>query len=350
MKNIAIIALDGMLGSSVSDLLDTVRAANIFIGERLGQDGKSEQLIDNKPARFAWHILSLDGHKPADMGPWVRVEVDGALAESAEPYNMVLVPALAARSPAAIVEGLARYQPLYGWLRSQWQRGASIAAVETGTVLLAESGLLDGRTAATCGWLRDLFSERYPAVHLAAAAAGGVSEQDHIYCAAALSLTTPLSLRLLDRFLTSDITNLLEKSLFSNTRGDVQAPGVALPGLTGPILDIDDELVARAQYWFQRNMAEKVTLADAAESMLVSGKTLARHFKRVLGITPHAYLQGIRIDTAKSFLLHTDLPVETIAERVGYRDVAFFQQVFRSQVGLTPLAFRRRGQAEKTEA
>lgn len=342
MKNIAVIALEGMLVSSISELLDTARTTNIFIGERLGKDGKGEQLVDNKPARFAWDILSLDG-APVDTGPSVQVEVAGAVTEAQEPYDVILVPALAERSPAAVFASLEGYRPLYAWLQSQWQRGAVIGAVGTGTALLAESGLLDGRMAVTCDWLYDKFQQRYPAVRLVP---GDFSDQDRIHCVAALSLSTRLSLRLLEGYLTSDITNLLEKSIFSNTRSDVQPPGVLLPGSAGEALNIDDELVARAQYWFQRNLAEKVTLADAANSMLVSGKTLTRHFKRVLGITPHAYLQGIRIDTAKSMLLHSDLPVETIAERVGYRDVTFFQQVFRHQTGLTPMAFRRRGASE----
>jgi transcriptional regulator GlxA family with amidase domain len=230
--------------------------------------------------------------------------------------------------------------PLYPWLREQWQRGAVIASVATGTVLLAEAGLLDDRPATTSWWLEDMFRQRYPRVLLDTSR--DITEQDRIYCAAALGVNTRLSLLLMTRFLSSDISNLLAKSVVSNARRAVLPPRVLSPGSTEAALDIDDELVARAQYWFQKNLAEKVSLTDAASSMLVSGKTLARHFKKALGITPHEYLQGIRMDTAKSMLLHSDMPIEAIAERVGYRDLSFFQQIFRKHAGLSPTLYRKR--------
>ena len=99
--------------------------------------------------------------------------------------------------------------------------------------------------------------------------------------------------------------------------------------------------MARAQAWFVKNMAKKIKLAEAAESLMISERTLIRHFKKKIGITPHAYLQGIRIDFAKSMLRETNLRIVKFAERVGYSDVAFFQQVFRNHVGMSPTVFRK---------
>jgi transcriptional regulator GlxA family with amidase domain len=335
MKKFAIIALDGTLISSLADLPDVAHTTNIFLSQRLGKDAKGDLLIDKKPARFTWELLSIDGREPAGMA---SLQLAGALGE--EVYDGVFVPALRWRTPEAVLAQLDCYRPLYPWLRAQWQGGATIGAIDTGTVLLAEAGLLDGRAATTCRWLEDAFRQCYPAVLLDTAR--DITSQDRLLCGAALGLGTRFALCFVERFLSSDLNNLLEKSLLSGGHHNVRPPGVVSPGNIEATLDVDDELVAKAQYWLQKNLAEKISLADAASNMLVSGKTLARHFKKVLGITPHAYLQGIRIDTAKSLLLHSDLSVEAIAERVGYRDLSFFQQVFRKHTGHAPTAYRKK--------
>jgi transcriptional regulator GlxA family with amidase domain len=336
MKKIAVLALDGALASSLADLPDIARTANIFIGERLGQAARGVRLIDNKPAQFIWEILSLDGQTPAGMAGF---QIAGSITSVTGLYDGVFIPALRWRTPAAVFEQLAQYRLLYPWLCAQWRGGAMIGAIDNAVVLLAEAGLLDGRQATACRWLEAAFRERYPAVLLDSTRA--ITEQDRILCGAYFGLGTQVALRFMDRFLSSDLANLLAKSVLSNARHDVRPPGIQLPGHVESALNIDDELVAKAQYWFQKNMPEKISLADAADSMLVSGKTLTRHFKNALGITPHAYLQGIRMDTARNMLLHSDMPVEVIAERVGYRDLSFFQQVFRKHTGHTPTAYRR---------
>lgn len=338
MKKIAVIALEGALTSSLADLPDIARATNIFIDERLGTAARGNRLVDNKPARFVWELLSLDGRSPA--GALASMQITGAIAETSECYDLILVPAQHWRTPESLFAQLEHYQPLYRWLREQWRGGAVIGAIDTGTAVLAEAGLLDARQATTCRWLDAAFRQRYPAVRLDVTR--DITDQDRVLCAASIDLSVRFSLQLMDRFLSSDISNLLMKSVLSSARHHVRPPGVLSPGRAETALDVDDELVARAQYWFQKNMAEKVSLIDAAESMLVSGKTLARHFKKALGITPHAYLQGIRIDTAKNMLLHSDLSVEAIAERVGYRDLSFFQQVFRRHTGHAPTRYRKK--------
>lgn len=319
MKKIAVIALDGALASTLANLPDIARTANIFIGERLGKVANGDRLVYNKPARVVWEFLSLDGRAPA--GAYTSLlRVTRSITEATELYDLVFVPALSWSTPESLFERLDTYAPLYPWLRDQWQRGAVIASICTGTVLLAEAGLLDDRPATTCWWLEEKFRQRYPSVNIDIRR--DITEQNRIFCAAALDLNTRLSLSLMTRFLSPDIGNLLAKSVAG--------------------FDVDDELVARTQYWFQKNMAKKVSLTDAADSLLVSGTTLVRYFKKTLGITPRAYLQDIRMDTAKGMLLNTDMPIEAIVEQVGYRDWSFFQLTFRKYVGLTPNLYRKR--------
>lgn len=339
MKRFAIVALDGAMASSLANFADAIRISNAFITDRVGKPTRGNRLVDGKPVGGVCDVLSLDGRAVTCFGGTL-VQPRYSLADRMEPYAAVYIAAFPRVSPADFIARLDTYQPLYSWLRRQWCGGAAIGSLGLSTMLLAEAGLLDDRLATTDQWMEEVFRQRYPAVRLDISR--DITEQDCIYCAAALSLNTRLSLRLIERFLSSDLNNQLQKSMLSNSSFDVLPAGLRMPGEREKVLEVGDELVARAQFWLQKNIAEKISSTDLAASMLVCEKTLTRHFKKAIGITPHTYLQGIRIDSAKSMLLHSDIPIDVIAERVGYQNPEYFQQHFRKLVGLTPALYRKR--------
>jgi transcriptional regulator GlxA family with amidase domain len=80
----------------------------------------------------------------------------------------------------------------------------------------------------------------------------------------------------------------------------------------------------------------------------VSERTLARRFAAATGQSPHAYLQGLRLDAARALLEVGDLTVQSIASQVGYGDVSSFSRLFREVVGLSPGAYRRRFRTHAT--
>ncbi|MEC0270116.1 helix-turn-helix transcriptional regulator, partial [Paenibacillus anseongense] len=54
------------------------------------------------------------------------------------------------------------------------------------------------------------------------------------------------------------------------------------------------------------------------------------------------YLVRIRLEEAQRLLLMTDLPVQTIAERVGYVHVISFHRAFKNALGIPPGDFRKK--------
>lgn len=66
-----------------------------------------------------------------------------------------------------------------------------------------------------------------------------------------------------------------------------------------------------------------------------------RRFTEQLGTSPGQWLLGQRIDAARALLEQTDLPVETIAERVGLASAVNLRRRFRAHLGTTPGACRR---------
>ncbi|EEF27300.1 conserved hypothetical protein, partial [Ricinus communis] len=87
-----------------------------------------------------------------------------------------------------------------------------------------------------------------------------------------------------------------------------------------PVTEID-ETVDRIRGWLSKNLEKKVNLTEVASCMQVSERTLIRHFKKKLGITPRAYLHNMRIEFAKRMLRETNLRIGKVAERIGYSDI-----------------------------
>jgi len=61
------------------------------------------------------------------------------------------------------------------------------------------------------------------------------------------------------------------------------------------------------------------------------------------GVAPREYVRTRRIEAAQLMLLHTDLPIKSIAMNTGFRESAYFCCAFRKATGLAPGAYRARG-------
>ena len=86
------------------------------------------------------------------------------------------------------------------------------------------------------------------------------------------------------------------------------------------------------------------TLSELAEREHVSPRTLIRKLREE-GLTYQRLLDRVREDLACWWLLHSDMSVEAIADRLGYQDTSNFSRTFRRWVGVAPSDFRRTASA-----
>ena len=104
--------------------------------------------------------------------------------------------------------------------------------------------------------------------------------------------------------------------------------------------------VKRARAYIDANAAEPITVFEIAEAADVSVRSLQQGFKRTLGMSPTAYLQGVRLRRAHSDLLASDPATTTVAEiaaRWGFRHGGRFASRYRTTFGVLPTATIRRG-------
>jgi transcriptional regulator GlxA family with amidase domain len=71
-------------------------------------------------------------------------------------------------------------------------------------------------------------------------------------------------------------------------------------------------------------------------------RSFKRRFTHATGLTPLEYVHTLRLEEAKQLLEITDMPIDAVANEVGYEDGSFFRQLFRRKVGLSPHVYRLR--------
>ncbi len=103
---------------------------------------------------------------------------------------------------------------------------------------------------------------------------------------------------------------------------------------------IVDRRLRRAIEFMSDNCGRELGLAEIAGAAYLSEFHFARLFKKITGVTPHAYLASLRIEKGRRLLAETDLPITEVGARVGYISQSHFTKVFREATGMTPKTFR----------
>ena len=128
-------------------------------------------------------------------------------------------------------------------------------------------------------------------------------------------------------------------------RGDELPPGLQLvpdPAVardsTGADSCLDDMEAARVM--IAERACEGITVAEIAHSLGLSRSNLTKHYGKRHGHSPSEAIRRIRIEQAKHYLLHEELPVNQVAAICGFNDVANFRVFFKRETGICPQQFR----------
>lgn len=110
---------------------------------------------------------------------------------------------------------------------------------------------------------------------------------------------------------------------------------------------VDDEVVSLALEFIREHASELVGVPDVARHVGVSRSTLEKHFKRSFGCTVHDEFQRRRLRIARRLLTCSDLSLQVIAERSGFRSAHYMSSVFRREFGCPPGRLRQNGNCVK---
>jgi transcriptional regulator GlxA family with amidase domain len=216
------------------------------------------------------------------------------------------------------------------------ERGATLAAHCLGVFPLAATGLLDHLEATTHWQYADQLAARYPRILVRPDAL--YLDRGNIVTGAGAAAGIDMCLHLIRRDHGAALANSIARILVTPPHRD----GGQQQFMTAPLADgTDGDRLADVIAWARANLDCQLPLDTLAARALMSRRSFVRHFKAATGTTPHAWLISQRLSLAQELLETTSLPVEQIAERVGYRNAAVFREQFTARQGLAPRDYRR---------
>jgi transcriptional regulator GlxA family with amidase domain len=322
MKELLILALDGVMDSSLTITLDTLRAARAF-RERSGMSGGPR-----------WSVASH--RKTLRTGGGLRLEADYTFTEVLEGAvraEWIVVPGLGMTSDAAIASRL-RQKDALAAMELLRQNGVAkrVAASCSSVFLLAEAGLLAGRAATTTWWLAQTFRERYPDVRLDETR---MLVRDGAYLTAGSAFAQlDLALAVVTATMGPEVANLCSRYMLIDRRAS-QARYM----IQSHIRHVDETVLA-AERWIDAHLSDPMTITGLASAVAVSPKTLSRRISAATGLSPVRFLQRRRVMEAVHLIETTTMTVDAVAAKVGYQDATALRKIIRRELGTTPSTLR----------
>lgn len=232
-----------------------------------------------------------------------------------------------------------RFAVEIAWLRRMHERGALLSTVCSGSLLLAESGLLDGRSCAGHWAYREMFASTYPRIRFVPGAILDVwSEGDGLITAGGTTAWQDLALRLISRFCGPEHAAQTAKVYLLAGHEDGQLPFAAM---TRSVRN-DDAVIIECLAWIDDNYATPNPVSAMAERSGLTRRTYARRFQAATGRRPIDHVHALRIEAARGLLEAGRGAVDDVGFSVGYEDPTFFRRLFKRTTGMTPAAYRRK--------
>ena len=267
-----------------------------------------------------------------------QVDAHGTPARTFDSHPGPDQPMMAVLVPPSIAEFTEDQAPpaLLEWLRLQHAGGTVLGGVCIGSIMLARSGLLDGRSATTHWSSAKSFAASYPAVRLEADKP--IVDDGDLITAAGLMAWSELGLRLVDRLMGPSVAADTARFLVIEHSASASQCGSNF----APLLRHGDGAVLKVQHWLQASGAVDVSVAAMAQEANLEERTFLRRFRSATGLKPTEYCQHLRVGKARQMLEFTNGTIDHIAWTVGYQDPGTFRTIFKKITGLSPSDYRNR--------
>lgn len=285
----------------------------------------------------AGQVFDADNHVSLLSPEGGKITTSGGLTVETKAINSVgtldlLVISAIWRDPRRV---LTRHPSLVPFIRRIAESGAAIAAVGTGSFLLAETGLLRRKAATTHWFWFDEFAKRYPEIDLRRDQL--IVQSNNLYCAGSVNSISDLLVYLMGGFYNPEVARRIENQFSPEIRQRFRTTQLG----SHMLQEHYDEIVMDLQLYMREKLRAPVSTIDFAGRYGLSERTLSRRFQRATGTTPWQFLLTLRMSEAATLLRTTNLSVTQVAAEVGITDSAHFARQFKKTNQLTPTQYRK---------
>lgn len=279
-------------------------------------------------------LVSRDG-KPVTCANGIWLKPEASLHDIPQP-DVLIIPELALTPGQKL---LPDYQEEVDWIKKCHNNGCLIATACTGAFLMAESSLLDGQEVTTHWALNKHFTKQYPDTKVSDKLPLIITgEQHQIIMAGGATSFLDLGVYLIARFMGVEQAMRVARIWLINWHDNGQQPYASF----SQHHQKEDATITECQQWLAMNYETQSPVNTMCEISGLTEKSFKRRFRSATGLSPIDYAHALRIEEAKQVLESTDLPIEAIAQDVGYSDSSFFGRLFKRRVGLTPNQYRKK--------
>jgi transcriptional regulator GlxA family with amidase domain len=327
--NVAILAFETFATMPITGPMDLLNESCALQHDVLGED-ENRTSFDVELVSLRKKSLRFDGV--------VTLHPHATISTARKP-DLILIPSSGPKVPEALV-------PLRGfvpWIKECSAEGARVVSMCTGAFLLAETGLLDGRTATTHWFFADLFRRCYPKVNLYPDRL--IIDEGNVITSGAATSFLDLILYLVELYCGREAAILTAKVLLIEMGRYTQLPYTIFSTQKMH----QDRQVLRLQQFMEANLQRSLTIELLADRAGMSVRNFDRRFRAAAGEAPSSYLQKLRIEKAKRLLETTNDSIAEIMLKVGYEDERSFRRLFQALTELSPKIYRQRYSAKAAE-
>ncbi|CDY78145.1 Transcriptional regulator containing an amidase domain and an AraC-type DNA-binding HTH domain [Caballeronia glathei] len=312
---VGIVIFDGVQALDVAGPLDVFAEANTFLPEH---------------QRYQ---VSLVGQRAGTVScsNGMQLSVPYSYADFDTPFDLLLIaggPQLPDAQPR---------RELLRWLQDQARGAARFGSVCNGAFVLAHAGLLDGKEVTTHWADAGRLADEFPR---AAVQPDRIFIRDgRLFTSAGVTAGIDLCLSLVAEDWGHELAVRVAKRLVVY----IQREGGQ--SQYSPYLGVrkdQDPIVGKVLRYVTEHITDTLSIEQLASAVSVSRRTFSRLFAKYAKVTPSAFVEQVRVDTARRLLEETDAPLKTVAFKCGFHSATHMRTTFSRRLNVTPKQYRQR--------
>ena len=236
-----------------------------------------------------------------------------------------------------IEKALKKNKPIIDWIKTKRiENDAEVVSLCRSAFILAETGLLNGKSCATHWVVHQQFEKKYTKINLLPEKI--ISEDNGIYSSGGAYSFLNMIIYLIEKHYGRETAIWCSKMAEIDFDRINQNQFVIFSGQK----EHNDETIKEAQVYIEENFEKKLSIDGLAKIFAISSRNFIRRFKKATQNTPFEYIQRVKVEVAKKSFESSTLNINQVMYNVGYNDEKAFRKTFKKHTGLSPLEYRRK--------